>query len=67
MDKIPCTGNDATGNQYSVTAIGKPRVSPLHFLNTSAVIRYLIWLYASNFFAGRPYHFNQTFRTANKF
>ena len=40
-------------------AIGKPRVSPLRFLNTSAVIRYLICVYASHFFAGRPYHFNQ--------
>ena len=35
--------------------------------NTSAVIRYLICVYASHFFAGRPYHFNQTLRTANKF
>ena len=34
---------------------------------TSAVIRYLICVYASHFFAGRPYHFNQTLRTANKF
>ena len=33
---------------------------------TSAVIRYLICVYASHFFAGRPYHFNQTLRTANK-
>ena len=48
-------------------AIGKPRVSPLLFLNTSAVIRYLICVYASHFFAGRPYHFNQTLCTANKF
>ena len=24
-------------------------------------------VYASHFFAGRPYHFNQTLRTANKF
>ena len=47
--------------------IGKPRVSPLLSLNTSAVIRYLICVYASHFFAGRPYHFNQTLRTANKF
>jgi hypothetical protein len=47
--------------------IGKYRVSPLRFLNTSAVIRYLICVYASHFFAGRPYHFNQTLRTANKF
>jgi hypothetical protein len=47
--------------------IGKPRVSPLCFLNTSAVIRYLICVYASHFFAGRPYHFNQTLCTANKF
>jgi hypothetical protein len=39
-------------------AIGKPRVSPLLSLNTSAVIRYLICVYASHFFAGRPYHFN---------
>jgi hypothetical protein len=45
----------------------KPRVSPLLSLNTSAVIRYLIWVFASHFFAGRPYHFNQTLRTANKF
>jgi hypothetical protein len=37
--------------------IGKPRVSPLRFLITSAVIRYLICVYASHFFAGRPYHF----------
>jgi hypothetical protein len=50
-----------------VHPIGKPRVSPLRFLNTSAVIRYLICVYASHFFAGRPYHFNQTLRTANKF
>jgi hypothetical protein len=42
-------------------------VSPLLSLNTSAVIRYLICAYASHFFAGRPYHFNQTLRTANKF
>ena len=49
------------------SAIGKPRVSPLRFLNTSAVIRYLICVLASHFFAGRPYHFNQTLRTANKF
>jgi hypothetical protein len=21
MDKIPCTGNDATGNQYKVTGV----------------------------------------------
>jgi hypothetical protein len=48
-------------------SIGKPRVSPLISLNTSAVIRYLICVYASHFFAGRPYLFNQTFRTTNKF
>ena len=48
-------------------SIGKPRVSPLRFLNPSAVIQYLICVYASHFFAGRPYHFNQTLRTANKF
>ena len=48
-------------------AIGKPRMSPLLSLNTSAVIRYLICVYASHFFAGRPYLFNQTLRTANKF
>ena len=48
-------------------AIGKPRGSPLRFLNTSAVIRYLICVYASHFFARRPYHFNLTLRTANKF
>jgi hypothetical protein len=35
--------------------IGKPRVSPLLSLNTSAVIRYLICVYASHFFAGWPY------------
>jgi hypothetical protein len=53
---------------WSITkSIGKPRVSPLRFLNPSAVIRYLICVYASHFFAGRPYHFNQTLRTANKF
>jgi hypothetical protein len=40
--------------------IGKPRASPLLSLNTSAVIQYLICVYASHFFAGRPYHFNQT-------
>jgi hypothetical protein len=45
--------------------IGKPRVSPLRFLNTSAVIRYLICVYTSHFFAGRPYHFNQTFFKAS--
>jgi hypothetical protein len=50
-----------------LTSIGKPRVSPLFSLNTSAVIRYLICVYASHFFTGRPYHFNQTLRTANKF
>jgi hypothetical protein len=48
-------------------AIGKPRMSPLLSLNTSAVIRYLVCVYSSHFFAGRPYHFNQTLRTANKF
>ena len=32
-------------------AIGKPRASPLLSLNTSAVIRYLICVYASHFFA----------------
>ena len=52
---------------FLLVAIGKPRVSPLRFLNTSAVIRYLICVYASHFFAGRPYHFNQTLRTVNKF
>jgi hypothetical protein len=51
----------------STKSIGKPRVSPLLFLNTSAVIRYLICVNASHFFAGRPYHVNQTLRTANKF
>jgi hypothetical protein len=51
---------------YVINAIGKPRVSPLLPLNTSAVIRYLTCVYASHFFAGRPYHFNQTLRTANK-
>ena len=30
-------------------------------------IRYLICVYASHFFAERPYHFNRTLRTANKF
>jgi hypothetical protein len=49
-----------------VLSIGKPRVSPLLSLNASAVIRYLICVYASHFFAGRPYHFHQTLRTANK-
>ena len=39
-----------------IETIGKPRVSPLLSLNTSAVIRYLICVYASHFFAGRPYH-----------
>jgi hypothetical protein len=52
---------------YCILSIGKPRVSPLLSLNTSAVIRYLICVYASHFFAGRLYHFNQTLRTANKF
>jgi hypothetical protein len=52
---------------HGFRAIGKPRVSPLLSLNTSAVIRYLICVYSSHFFAGRPYHFNQTLRTANKF
>ena len=57
-----------TGSSSRVsTTIGKPQVSPLRFLNTSAVIRYLICVYASHFFAGRPYHFNQTLRTTNKF
>jgi hypothetical protein len=32
-----------------------------------AVIRYLVCVYVSHFFAGRPYHFNQALRTANKF
>jgi hypothetical protein len=50
-----------------IETIGKPWVNPLLSLNTSAVIRYLICVYASHFFAGRPYHFNQTLRTANKF
>jgi hypothetical protein len=49
------------------TPIGKPRVSPLRFLNTSAVIRYLICVYPLHYFAGRPYHFNLALRTANKF
>ena len=53
--------------QLVSSVIDKPRVSPLLSLNTSAVIRYLICVYASHFFAGRPYHFNQTLRTANKF
>ena len=52
---------------YDLRPIGKPRVSPLLSFNTSSVIRYLICVYASHFFAGRPYHFNQTLRTANKF
>ena len=38
--------------RLSNMAIGKPRVSPLLSLNTSAVIRYLICVYASYFFAG---------------
>ena len=42
--------------ERSRRAIGKSRVSPLRFLNTSDVIRYLICVYASHFFAGRPYH-----------
>ena len=50
-----------------VLSIGKPRVSPLLSLNTSVLIRYLICVYESHFFAGRPYHFHQTLRTANKF
>ena len=60
------SGESASLPQY-LGSIGKPRVSPLRFLNTSAVIRYLICVYASHCFAGRPYHFNQTLRTANKF
>ena len=55
------------GNALASETIGKPRVSPLLSLNTSAVIWYLICVYASHFFAGRPYHFNQTLCTANKF
>jgi hypothetical protein len=51
---------------YCIVSIGKPRVSPLRFLNTSAVIWYLICVYASHFFAGRLYHFNQTLRTTGK-
>jgi hypothetical protein len=43
---------------HGPNTIGKPRVSPLLSLNTSAVIRYLICVYASHFFAGRPYHFS---------
>ena len=56
----------APGLHMIASSIGKPRVSPLLSLNTSAVIRYLICVYASHFFAGRPYHFNQTLRTVNK-
>jgi hypothetical protein len=48
---------------YALLSIGKPRVSPLLSLNTSAVMQYLICIYASHFFAGRPYHLNQTLRT----
>jgi hypothetical protein len=59
--------NQAIFKMATTIPIGKPRVSPLRFLNTSAVIRYLICVYASHFFAGRPCHFNQTLRTANKF
>jgi hypothetical protein len=63
------TNNPQGGNQYSRIdwPIDKPRVSSLLSLNTSAVIRYLICVYASHFFAGNPYHFIQTLRTANKF
>ena len=61
---VPQTGNQSC---VHIHPIGKSRVSPLLSLNTSAVIRYLICIYASHFFAGRPYHFNQTLRTANKF
>ena len=61
---VPCARE---GKALSVSSIGKPRVSPLRFLNTSAVIRYLICVYASHYFVGRPYHFKQTLRTANKF
>jgi hypothetical protein len=43
---------------HEPNSIGKPRVSPLLSLNTSAVIRYLICVYASYFFTGRPYHFD---------
>ena len=57
----------AVANFHTADPIGKPRVSPLLSLTTSAVIRYLICVYASHFFAGRPYHLNQTLRTANKF
>jgi hypothetical protein len=39
----------------------------VRFSPSIPVIRYLICVYASHFFAGRPYHFNQTLRTANKF
>jgi hypothetical protein len=41
------------GEIASTFSIGKPRVSPLLSLNTSAIIRYLICVYASHFFAGR--------------
>jgi hypothetical protein len=43
---------------HTKTAIGKPRASPLLFLNTSAVIRYLICVYASHFFVA-PTHSSQ--------
>ena len=42
----------APGLHMLASSIGKPR--------------YLICVYASHFFAGRPYHFNQTLRTVNK-
>ena len=37
------------------------------YLGCNTVFDNLICVYASHFFAGRPYHFNQTLRTANKF
>jgi hypothetical protein len=51
------------GRNHWPTTNRQTSVSPLHFLNPSAVIRYLICVYASHFFARRPYHFNQTLHT----
>jgi hypothetical protein len=41
--------NRVISNTLGLHPIGKPRVSPLRFLNISAVIQYLICVYASHF------------------
>jgi hypothetical protein len=54
--------------KYIITVVAKMKMSKNR--QTSASLpQYLCCntVYASHFFAGRPYHFNQTLRTANKF